>query len=99
MPSVRGKALEEESDAFFRAFEATGVVEGRPALPVVLLDDGVGVGLDERLEDGGDGAATCACVVQGREAVVAFVRCVVGLGCGEGLDAAPVGDARLVVDD
>ena len=59
----------------------------------------MGIGLDESLEDGGDGTAAGAGVVEGCEAVVAFVGCVVGLGGGEGLDFSPVGDSGLVVDD
>jgi hypothetical protein len=70
-----------------------------PSLPIILLDNGMGIGLDESLEDGGDGTAAGAGVVEGCEAVVAFVGCVVGLGGGEGLDFSPVGDSGLVVDD
>lgn len=74
-------------------------MEGGPSLPIILLDDCMGIGLDESLEDGGDGTAAGAGVVEGCEAVVAFVGCVVGLGGGEGLDFSPVGDSGLVVDD
>jgi hypothetical protein len=74
-------------------------MKGRPAIGIVRLDDGVGVGLHEGLEDGGVGTAPGACVVEGCEAVFAAVGCVLGLGYGECLDVFPACDSGLVVDD